>query len=51
MANGEIAHIECFQKSSAADTTKCVYMWERVKLDLFASFSNFSFCNNVFNSI
>ena len=36
MAKGEIAGIEqflllsqCFQKTSAADTSKCVYRWER----------------------
>ena len=38
MANGEIAHHEqflllpqCFQESSAADSSEWVYMWERVK--------------------
>ena len=37
VAEGEIARFEqflilsqCFQKSSAADASKCVYMWERV---------------------
>ena len=38
LAKGEIARFEqilllsqCFQKSSAADVSKCVYRWERVK--------------------
>ena len=39
MAKGEIARFEqflflsqCFQKSSAADASKGVYSWEKVKL-------------------
>ena len=38
VANGEIAHFEqfllllqCFKKSSAAEASKSVYMWEKVK--------------------
>ena len=41
VAKGEIARFEqflllskCFQKSSAADASKCVYMWERIKRQL-----------------
>ena len=41
LANGEIAHLEpflllptCFQKSSAAEASESVYMWERVKVIL-----------------
>ena len=26
---------QCFQKSSAADASKCVYRWERVKKEYF----------------
>ena len=40
MAKGEIARFEqflilsrCFQKSSAADASTCVYRWERVKMN------------------
>ena len=29
MANGEIAHHDCFQKASAAEASESVYMWER----------------------
>ena len=42
LAKGEIARLEqflllsrCFQKSSAADASKCVYMWEGVKRETF----------------
>ena len=40
MEKGEIANFEqffllshCFQKSSAAKASKCVYRWERVKMN------------------
>ena len=40
VGNEEIAKFEqflllpiCFQESSAADASKCVYKWERIKLE------------------
>ena len=42
VAKGEIACFEqfllfsqCFQKSSAADASKCVYRWERVEMSTY----------------
>ena len=53
VANGEIARFEqflllpqCFQKSSAADVSKCIFKWEWVKLTAI----NFMHLHTEFNS-